>query len=185
MKLAGNDIDYDSPKFKAIFMRLFPLMCTLASRILKDEAEAKDVVQEVFVKLCQHTQESFSDERALRSYLYVLVKNTCLNTIRKNSKTTNTLLQEDTLIMERICLDEIIKEETYFLLNSAIESLSPQAAEVIKLSLKGYTNEDIANKLGVTLNTVKTVKKRAYNSLRHTLGDYLFYTFLIYFVKFL
>lgn len=184
MKLAGNIIEYNSQAFKTIFLRLFPTMCTLASRILKDEDKAKDIAQEAFVKLWRNDTEEFTDENALRAYLYVLVKNACISLIRKENKISSSSLHDGLPIEERAILDEILREETYQLLRDAIEDLSPQASLVVNLALKGYSNLDIADELGVTLNTVKTVKKRAYKALRERLGHQFVTILLTSFIQF-
>lgn len=83
MKIAGKIIEYNSPEFRLLFDRLFPVMCIFAERILKDEAKGKDVAQEAFVKLLKKTDEEFSNENALRAYMYILVKNACISVLRK------------------------------------------------------------------------------------------------------
>lgn len=174
MKISGKSVAYDSQAFKVIFERLFPSMCMLASRLLKDEEKGKDIAQEAFVKLWQKKQdEEFADESALRAYLYVLVKNACLNQIQKESRVNNSPLENAMTLAEQEFINEVLREETYQLLREAIRNLSSQARDVIDLTLKGASNQEIADQLGVSLNTVKTVKKRAYRSLRETLGNQL------------
>jgi len=173
MKVSGKVIAYDSQEFKQMFERLFPPMCMLASRILKDEDKGKDVAQDAFVKLWEKHQEEFSSEHALRAYLYVLVKNACLNLIQKENKVQNSSVDAALHLPEKEFLNELLREETYQILRYAISELSPQAVEVMNLMLQGFSNQDIADQMGITINTVKTVKKRAYRSLRDMLDDEL------------
>jgi len=185
MKIANVHIEYNSEEFKKIFNDLFPSMCVLASRILKDDEKGKDIAQEAFVKLWKNSEEEFNDEKGLRAYLYVLVKNACLSLIRKEKKIINTSLDDYSHIpLEENFIDEILREETYRLLKSAIDQLSPQAKETVKLALKGFSNQEIADELNVTLNTVKTVKKRAYKFLREKLGHQFVFILLTEFIKF-
>ncbi|SFT12772.1 RNA polymerase sigma-70 factor, ECF subfamily [Zhouia amylolytica] len=171
MKVSGKTIQYNSAEFKTIFEHLFPSMCVLASRILKSEDKGKDIAQEAFVKLWRKDTEEFTDQKALQAYLYVLVKNACISELRKEAKHKSTILEEGLTISQQAFLNEILREETYKLLHIAIKELSPQAENVVKLTLQGYQNQDIANELNVTVNTVKTVKKRAYKALRTKLGN--------------
>ncbi|MBD0824234.1 MULTISPECIES: RNA polymerase sigma factor [Aestuariibaculum] len=171
MKVSGKTIQYNSKEFKAIFERLFPSMYILASRILKSEEKGKDIAQEAFVKLWQKDTEDFTSEKALQAYLYVLVKNACISQLRKEKKISNTSLDEGLTIAQKSFLNEILREETYKLLHNAIKELSPQAERVVMLTLEGYRNQDIATELEITINSVKTVKKRAYNRLRELLGS--------------
>ncbi len=169
---------YDSQAFKEIFERLFPYMCNLASRIVLDDDKAKDIAQEAFVKLWNKDDEEFESESSLKAYLYVLVKNACISELRKEKNKNTLSLDDNVIVPEKDFLNEILREETYQMLREAIAQLSPQAAQVVGLSLQGFGNQQIAEELDVTINTVKTVKKRAYKSLKEKLG-YQFITLLL------
>ncbi len=171
MKVAGTIVEPTSMEFRKLFEKLFPSLVVLAVRILNDEEKAKDVAQEAFIKLWQKADEEFKDENALKAYLYVLVKNACISVIRKESKVTQENIENHHQVSsDKFILDEILREETYQMLSSAIANLSPQAQNVVKLALKGLSNPEIADQLDVSLNTIKTVKKRAYKALRDQLG---------------
>ncbi|PRZ21248.1 RNA polymerase sigma factor [Flavobacterium granuli] len=184
MIVAGKIIEYNSQEFRSLFERLFPAICLLAGRILKDDAKGKDVAQEAFVKLLNKANEEFTDENALRAYLYILVKNACISIIRKEKKILNTPVDDGMLIAEQSFLNEVLREETYQLLREAIKDLSPQAARVVDLTLKGYSNLDISDEMGITINTVKTTKRRAYQSLRKNLGHQFVMLLLTNFIRF-
>ena len=72
----------------------------------------------------------------------------------------------------------MIEEESYRIISQAIDALPPQSARVIKLSLDGKQNKEIAELLGISVNTVKTLKYRSLESLKTSLKDY-FYILLI------
>lgn len=182
MKIAGKTIEYNSQEFRLLFDRLFPVMCLFAERILKDDAVGKDVVQEAFVKLLDKDNEEFTSESALRAYMYILVKNACISLLRKDKKTQNTSVDDGILIIEQSFLHEVLREETYQLLREAIKDLSPQAERVVDLTLNGYSNQDISEELGVSINTVKTTKRRAYEVLRKKLGHHFVLLLLANFI---
>ena len=59
------------------------------------------------------------------------------------------------------------------MLYKAIDQLPPRAREVILLNLDGKDNNEVAQVLNISLNTVKTLKKTAYTILRDLLSkDY-------------
>ncbi|GAB7085963.1 RNA polymerase sigma factor [Marinifilum fragile] len=171
MKIAGQLIEYNSHEFKVLFDGLFPAMSLLATRILRDEDRGRDIAQEAFVKLWERDSEDFASENALRAYLYVLIKNACLSEIRKEKNFKRTSIEDGLFVQEQEFLNEVLREETYRLLRDAIKDLSPQGQRVVTLALRGYTNQDISEELEVSINTVKTLKKRAYKSLREKLGS--------------
>lgn len=184
MKISGKDIQYDSKAFNELFEWLFPSMCMLASRILKDESKGKDIAQEAFVKLWEKDQKEFADENALKAYLYVLVKNACISHIRSEKKIQKTSLEEGESVEDDGYLEAVLREETYVLLHEAIKKLSPQAEQVVLLALKGMKNQEIAGELNITLNSVKTVKKRAYKAMRESLGSQFVMILLTDFIHF-
>ncbi|MNR25783.1 RNA polymerase sigma factor [compost metagenome] len=58
-----------------------------------------------------------------------------------------------------------------FQLYKAIEVLPDRKKEIIKLSLKGLKNTEIAEELGIQLQTVKTLKSQSYKILRDQFRD--------------
>ena len=63
-------------------------------------------------------------------------------------------------------LDEVTAIETIRLLYAAIDKLAPQTRKIILLNLQGKNNNEVAEILGISVNTVKSMKKSAYNVLR-------------------
>jgi RNA polymerase sigma-70 factor (ECF subfamily) len=140
---------------------------------------AEDVVQETFIYVCQNEQK-FIDEIATKVFLYRTVKNKCLNKIKHfkvKAEAHESLYdesEEDSLFEKNF-----LQEETIRLFYEAIETLPDQSKAVIKLALKGLNNPEIAEDLGISVNTVKTHKKSAYSALRIKLKD-VFPLFLLY-----
>lgn len=73
---------------------------------------------------------------------------------------------------------QTIREEVVRQLYVYIEKLPSEQKKVILLSIEGYSWEEIAEKLGISVNTVKTHKSRGFKSLRLKLQDSV-YLFLI------
>lgn len=64
-----------------------------------------------------------------------------------------------------------IEEEVVSNLYVALSEMSPQQRQVILLAIGGSNIAEISEKLGISVNTVKTHKKRAYSFLKARLGD--------------
>ena len=60
------------------------------------------------------------------------------------------------------------------MLYAAIDKLPPQTRRIILLNLDGKNNDEIAEELSVTVNTVKTLKQSAYSALRKMLTRNLY-----------
>ncbi len=73
-------------------------------------------------------------------------------------------------MIEELSYEFLIEEETYRLLDAAIQQLPSRTREVILLAPQGRNNPEIAEILGVSINTIKTLKKNAYVDLRQMLS---------------
>jgi RNA polymerase sigma-70 factor (ECF subfamily) len=155
--------------FNEIYDRMFHSLCLFGYKMIPEEDVISDVVQEVFIELWKKRAQ-FTDPLKTRSYLYTAVRNKILTHIR-NRRTVS--LEENP--QEEIELNNhIVQEETYRLVHAAVAKLPEQTGKVIDLAIKGYGNNEIATELGVSLNTIKTLKRSGYVKLRELLKDNVF-----------
>ena len=75
-------------------------------------------------------------------------------------------------------LNAIIEEEVHREIIAAIEKLPQERRRIVQLSMEGYSQEEIAEELQVSVNTVKTQKRKAYAFLRAELKN-LFVFFMV------
>lgn len=154
--------------FKCFFVEHYAGMVRFAQQFLFDKEEAEDFVQEVFVCLYERWQE-VRDTNQARSFMYVSIRNLCISHLRHQmikDKFSLQSMQECEMIAEEEMEDEIIYQETLRKLHVAISHLPIQSKKIIQLSLEGKSNIDISEELGISINTVKTLKKSAYKKLR-------------------
>ncbi len=78
-----------------------------------------------------------------------------------------------------ICGLNVVEEEVYAIIYKAIDELAPQSRKVILLSLQELSNGEIAEKLGISVNSVRTLKQNAYKKLKGLLKDYFYLLFLL------
>ncbi len=168
----------DEDIFKEVFNSFFPYLTEYAKNIVLNNDVAIDMVQEVFLKLWKY-RKYYTDFKAIRAFLYKTVRNDSLNYIkhtRVENKYRHQYAQEE---YDESSVDyQGIKEEAIRLLHKAINDLPSQCKSVILLSVKGLMNQEIAGRLGVSVNTVKTQKKIAYSKLRNGLDGIIFYFFI-------
>ena len=100
-------------------------------------------------------------------------RNLALNHIKHNQIVDEHLrLQEkDSVLFFR---NQIIEEETYQLVHKAVEQLPKQSCKIIQLSLQGYSNQEIADQLNISINSVRTLKQSAYKKLRGILKEHFY-----------
>lgn len=166
----------DANAFKELFNQLYPSMCVIARRYV-DDTLAEDIAQDAFVKLWNE-RETLLDIQSIKSYLYVSVKNLCLNHLRRNTvedKYTSSIDQEDFFQFN----NRVMEEETYRILQQAIDKLPEQRRKIMLLTLQGVKNQEIAERLGISVNTVKTLKYKSLKLLKESLKDYFYILLLI------
>ena len=164
----------DELAFKELFDEYYQALCVFATTYLKDDTLAADIVQESFVKFWKRRAD-FNDTFNIKSFLYTIVRNHCLNSIRDNK-----LKREDLSVVmsEEFYTETLIEEEAYRIFYEAVNALPPQTRQVIQLSLDGLKNSEIAERLGVAESSVHTLKKIAYKKLRVMLKDYYYLVFV-------
>lgn len=135
----------------------------------------EDVVQETFINLWEK-RGIYSDMVYFKAYLYKSLYNNALFYLRQHkvSEDVDPGIEDDT----ESALNAIIEEEVHREIIAAIDKLPPERRRVVELSMVGYSQEEIAEKLNISVNTVKTQKRKAYAFLREEL-QHLFVLFLM------
>ena len=166
------DKTFTEVRLKALFVQYYVALVEFSTHLLSCRETALDIVQDVFVKLLEKESELPEQEKLVKSYLYTAVKNASLNHIR-HLKVVDAYhqqqgWQEDADIR---LLDALIYAETINSLHTAIQKLPKSCQEVCRLTyLEGKSNSEAAELCGVSINTIKTQKRRSVELLRVTLG---------------
>lgn len=158
----------DKKVFRQLFEEYYPRLCCFALKYMKDEQTSEDIVQEVMSDLWDKRQ-SINVKISLKAFLYASVKNRCLNQLKKSVSDEQKL--SDYLSVESESIDDFnyIQEEVHANLYKAINSLPEKSREVVILSMREMSNAEITEELDISVNTVKSNKKRAYRMLREML----------------
>lgn len=156
---------------KLIFDTYYETLVQYANRFLPLRDECEDLVQDIFLKLWEN-KNAFPDELSLKVFLYKSTRNRCFNVIKHNKvkeKYTSTNVQS--LEDGNLFLQQVLEEEITRQLYIAIKALPTRKREIIKLSLKGLKNNEIAKVLNIELQTVKTLRSQSYKILRDKFKD--------------
>ena len=168
----------DTALFEEIYTNYFPLLYNYAVTIVKDRQTAEDAVSDVFLKLWEERQFR-NIETSVKSYLFKSVYNQCINVLQRekvHGKYENWLKHLE-YVNENDSdypLSGLIENELTELIAKAIEKLPPQCRKIFEMSRMEYqTHDEIAQTLGISVNTVHMQIKRALQKLRIELKDYL------------
>lgn len=160
----------DERAFSQVFNSYYSAMCLFATPYVGKE-HAEDVVEDVFLKLLL-LDFSFNDTAHLKSYLYRSVKNACLDyiktTVRQHER--QGIYADEMDDFDKDYATKIMQTEAIRILHQAVNTLPQQTAEVLKLTyLEGMSNQEAADELKVSINTIKTQKQRGLSKLRQIL----------------
>ena len=160
----------DQRKLEALFRQHYRQMYRLATILLHDDAESKDVVHDIFAQLLDNPDRL--REETAESYLLTSVRNRCLNVIRGRQIQERVerlyLLDLETTILPPDRFNEELKT-----LHNGISLLEPPVCRDIILQhfRDGITFKEIARRLGVSETTVYKHLRRALESLRQQLQN--------------
>lgn len=164
----------DDAAFTTIFNFYWDNIYSVAFILTKSENMAEDVVQEVFLKVW-HNRHELATVTRFDSYLFILARNHIFSEFRK-LKVREEYITRLQGYFEAHSLspeDELLRKETGALIAKAIAGLSPQQHEIYKLSREqGLTYEEIADKMGISANTVRNHMVRATRHIREYLSDH-------------
>lgn len=171
--------------FTIVYERFHRQLYTLAYRYLKDRTMSEDAVQHVFVKLWE-IHSNLEVSISLKNYLYTMIKNHILNQIRnKNTAITFNyeIYQTDDLsLYEEGIIEAIENREFLDQFYTAINKLPDQKKTVCLLKLDGkFTNQEIADEMNLSVNTVKTHYAQALKILKQYLEGVLISILVILF----
>ena len=160
---AGNGV-----AFKEIFERYYLPVKSYAFRYVENSEITEDFVQDAFFRVWEKRKD-FSFLPAVTSFLYLSVRNACLDYLRHQQVQRR---NESELVMwytEEGEQEFLMEEEIHAMIYNAIKDLSARSRQVVILTMKGCSNSEIAEKMDITINSVKTIKLRAYRILRERL----------------
>ncbi|NSL86590.1 RNA polymerase sigma-70 factor [Chitinophaga solisilvae] len=153
--------------FEAVFKQFAPSMYNIAYRYVKDEDDANDMVQDVFLNLWKGAENL--DERApVNHYLARATVNTCLNRIKKEQRKEGYVKEQlVTASHADNTPSQLEHKELEAQYRSALEKLPEQCRRVFEMSrLKGLSPAEIAEQLNISINTVYAHLTTALKKLR-------------------
>ena len=155
--------------FDYFFRQYFAALCFFAQSIIRNEEDAKDIVQDCFIKLWD---DNAIEEKGdfVKSFLYASVRNRCIDYMRKQQvihKAINYLQDrgEDSEYFDELAFAEMIRQVI-----EHIEELPANMSTILKeYYLQSKKHGEIAEELSTTTNAVKLQKSRAIKLLKQKL----------------
>ena len=159
--------------FDHIFSLYKERLYAFAIGYLKVTEDAKELVQEVFVKVWEN-RNRLDETRSFNAYLFTIAKNLILNFFRKkaNQQSFIEYIKQNTGLTYSNADEELEYEDLLKTANSYIELLPGRRKEIYRLSReKGLSNEEIAQALKISKKTVENQLTLALKFLQEKLGE--------------
>ncbi|MDR1666357.1 MAG: RNA polymerase sigma-70 factor [Bacteroidales bacterium] len=170
--------DIDLSSFESIYNAYFPVLYNYVVTIVKDRTEAEDIVSDVFLKLWEE-KDNIAIRTSVKAYLFKSSYNQSINVLKRKKvhERYENYFQHLALLAEAdpdYPLSQLIEKELTGILTKTIEKLPQQCRVIFNMSRNdGLTHEEIAQQLGVSVNTVHMQIRRALKKLRVELRDFL------------
>jgi len=167
--------------FEFLFKTYYPDLKTYANNIVSNDVIAEDLVMDVFVRLWE-LEKRLDIKTSVAGYLFTSVHNHCINYLTRkhkrfpglNAETIDKLNLRIPLSDENEAISSINLSELSERIEKGIENLPDECRKVFSMSrIEGMTNREIADKLGISENTVKVQIYRALKNFRVLLREFL------------
>ncbi|MEN7551917.1 RNA polymerase sigma-70 factor [Rapidithrix thailandica] len=182
MKMSYKNTTYKSSfenqfTLEELFQEFYKKLVYFSFQLVKDQENAEDIVQEVFIKFWDNRQDVPASKPAIQNYLYKAVKNASMNLIRHYKVRDKYIDQvENNSVEDSTVIDAMIYAEVLAELHAAIETLPEACQQISRLGyLEGKSNKEIAQQLDISVNTVKTQKQRGLQLLRMRIRPEMLY----------
>jgi RNA polymerase sigma-19 factor, ECF subfamily len=165
----GNMVAFDTI-YEKYCRRLFGFVV----RYVKLESDAEEIVQDVFVKIWEN-RERIDAYSSFDSYLFTISYNSAISLLRKRIHEKK-YLEHLRYVQQEYSAPELTDELYFNELNRTIQSLlaelTPRQKEIYRLSREeGLTHDEIAKKLGISINTVKNHMVSVLSFLRSNMDN--------------
>lgn len=167
--------------FNQLFNEYWDNIYGVAFTLTRSREHARDMVQEVFVKLWLVRAE-LTEKESFRNFLFIIARNHIISELRKKSRRTDFRdhLQDYFNESPFHADHQTLYKESAYLLRQAVEQLPEQQRMVYQLSREhGWSQEQMADYLQISRNTIKTHMSRALMAIRKYLEDHAGGTLLI------
>lgn len=161
----------DRAAFKALYDRTSAKLFGVTLRILSNRTEAEDALQEVFIKVWQRAEGYRPDAASPMTWLITIARNHAIDKVRAR-RGGHTDIEEAFDLADSGMNPEqsAINTDDGNRIDDCMKSLKPDRAEAVRrVYVEGESYNELADRLSVPLNTVRTWLRRSLLALRECL----------------
>lgn len=155
----------DAGAYHLLYKKYYKPLVYYATQQINSLEAAEDIVQELFIHIWEKNLY-FENITAFQVFLYNSIKNASLNYIKHKNIEINYIINQAYKEEQGEVTENILDDTVYRQLFEIIDSLPERCREVFLMYMKGKKNKEISEALNISIETVKTHKKRAITSLK-------------------
>ena len=172
----GRIVRGDQAAFAELYDRHARLIYSLALRILRDRADAEDVVQEVFAQVWAQAGRYDASRGAVAGWMLMLTRSRAIDRLRAKRARPQAATDGDAAesVMDLTAAQdlELLSAEQVTRLQRALKELPDAQRTALELAYyEGLTHVEVAARLNEPLGTVKTRIRQAVMKLREALAE--------------
>ena len=166
-ELVEHLLSMDGKRFTRLFDHYSGSLLGIIYQIVKDEHQAQDILQDVFLKIWNHASTYDAGKSRLFTWMLNIARNTSIDYLR--SSQGQAARKSQPLDARQLSISTPGQHE-YMGLKKIVAELRDDQREIIDLAFfEGYTHSEIAEKLSLPLGTVKTKCRSAISALRKSM----------------
>lgn len=155
----------DAQAFSQQYLSLQEPLYRVALYILESDADAQDAVQDLYARLWL-SRDTLDAVHNPKAYCITMVRNICMDRVRKNSRHQSRQLEED-MVAVGAAVDAIAGKEQLARVMKAVEALPESQRNILKMRVfEELSYEEIAERTGMGYLTLRVLLSQARRTLR-------------------
>lgn len=172
----------DVDAFEKVFFTFADRLYYFSYRYLRNQHDAEEVVQDVFVKLWEN-RSNLNEQLSLSGYIFTIARNTIFN---QNRKKVNEKAYQEYVIgfldnFSSKTEDDLIYSDIKEIVDKVVDELPPQRKLIYRMSReKGLSYKEIAQELDLSERTVEAHIRLALKTLTKVLDEHFVFPAIIF-----
>jgi RNA polymerase sigma-70 factor (ECF subfamily) len=156
----------DRPAFRALYEATAPKLFGIVLRITRNRPMAEEVLQETFIKIWQNAERYMPESGQPMAWLAAIARNRAIDRIR-SEKIERNRAGDDDQILERLVAPSDGDPAMRQALGTCLKTLDEESRNCVILAYcSGFSREELAERFGRPVGTIKTLLHRSLKQLR-------------------
>lgn len=163
----------DKAAFAELYDRYSAALFGVVLKVVQENDRAEEVLQDTFVKIWRSSSSYDPSKGRLFTWMLNIARNTALDVVRSADFRRSAKVQPIGSNVYRTGGEDLRDQMDHIGVDSILGTLPPEQREVIDMAYyQGWTQQEIADRTGTPLGTVKSRTRAAFNHLREALKEH-------------